>query len=235
MCDGLDNNCDGEVDENLLTDYFKDADDDGFGDQKRSNKDASNPRERQRWVQTVMMTTPQPTQVRKKSAMKSTTIAMAISMNLQTDWWIDEDGDGFGDPDYYAEGCLEGDGYAANDQDCDDTSAEIHPDMEEVCDEVDNNCDGDIDENLLMTVYLDTDEDGFGDDDQPVSVCEVQEGFAVIGGDCDDIDSSAFPGGIEVCDDVDNDCDGLVDDGVGSPGTVWYYDAMAVLWGWQHH
>ena len=49
-------------------------------------------------------------------------------------------------------------------------------------------------------------------------------GYATVGGDCDDINSSANPGGIEVCDDVDKLTDGQVDEGVGSTGTVWYYD-----------
>ena len=100
--------------------------------------------------------------------------------------------------------------------------AEINPDMDEVCDEVDNNCDGDVDEDLRIIVYVDADNDGFGDDDQPVDVCEYTEGFALVGGDCDDIDSAAYPGGVEVCDDIDNDCDGVIDNGVGSPGAVWY-------------
>ena len=121
-------------------------------------------------------------------------------------------------------GVLADEGFAANSDDCDDADAEVNPDIEEICDEIDNNCDGEIDEDLTITVYVDADLDGYGDDSQWVDVCELIPGYATIGGDCDDIDSFAFPGGIEVCDDVDNNCDGQIDEGVGSPGTVWYDD-----------
>ena len=57
----------------------------------------------------------------------------------------------------------DGDGYSS-DEDCDDTNASINPDAEEICDEVDNNCDGNIDEGVSTLFYVDTDEDGFDDE-----------------------------------------------------------------------
>ena len=63
----------------------------------------------------------------------------------------------------------------------------VSPAAVEECDEVDNDCDGEIDEDLLTTVYLDADEDGFGDDANMLEVCFVEPGMATIGGDCDDI------------------------------------------------
>src|SRR5688572_26085981 len=56
--------------------------------------------------------------------------------------WLDEDGDGFGDPDTTVEGCPPDDRYVSNAEDCDDGDRAIHPDAEEVCDHDDNDCDG---------------------------------------------------------------------------------------------
>ncbi len=80
--------------------------------------------------------------------------------------------------------------------DCDDEDPLTSPGGIEICDGVDNNCDGAVDE-------------GFDSDGDGVSVCE---------GDCDDSNPLNFPGNDEVCDGQDNDCDLLVDDA--DPGSV---------------
>jgi len=95
------------------------------------------------------------------------------------------------------------------DADCDDTDPLIYPGAEERCNEIDDNCDGDID-NGLQAEFQDEDGDGF-------TPCQ---------GDCDDDPIAGFvnyPGAQEACDDIDNDCDGIVDedldlDGDGTPG-----------------
>ena len=63
--------------------------------------------------------------------------------------------------------CSEGDGYVANDQDCNDLDEDIHPNATEICDRIDNDCDeaiDDLDSDVLdqLSWYLDTDGDGFG-------------------------------------------------------------------------
>ena len=97
--------------------------------------------------------------------------------------------------------------------DCDDADPQIGPHAEEVCDGVDNNCDGQVDEGKLLTFYQDTDGDGFGDADNSVEACEAPEGTAEFAGDCDDNDDSINPDATETCDGIDNDCDGAIDDG----------------------
>ncbi|MCB9653757.1 MAG: hypothetical protein H6729_06465 [Deltaproteobacteria bacterium] len=62
----------------------------------------------------------------------------------------DADGDGFGTPSETAEVCGEAAGYVADATDCDDGNASIRPGAEEVLDGVDNNCDGEVDENLNL-------------------------------------------------------------------------------------
>ena len=57
---------------------------------------------------------------------------------------------------------ADGDGYIEDD--CDDNDANVHPGKEELCDGLDNDCDGDIDEEVQDLFYIDADGDGFGDE-----------------------------------------------------------------------
>ncbi len=104
--------------------------------------------------------------------------------------------------------------------DCDDTDPAIHTGADEVCDGVDNNCDGAVDLGLGDTYYQDLDADGYGDDGVTMMACEHPgDLWAAAGGDCDDADDDNHPGADEVCDDEDNDCDGDVDeDGICEDG-----------------
>ena len=89
----------------------------------------------------------------------------------------------------------DGDGWSTVMGDCDDADAGAYPGAPEICNGIDEDCDGEIDE--------DFDRDGDGYDD--ASLCPD-------GTDCNDGDRSAFPGAEEVCDQTDSDCNGLVDD-----------------------
>ena len=140
------------------------------------------------------------------------------ALDAQT-FFTDADGDGFGDAASPFDACEPGPEGAENDLDCNDGDALISPDALEVCDEVDNDCDGlvdDADDSLDRTTggvyYADEDGDGYGDPDNEAFFCEAAMGFVEDNTDCNDDFDTAYPGTNEICDDLDNDCDGLIDD-----------------------
>ena len=134
-------------------------------------------------------------------------------------WYADADGDGHGDADFPIAACAEPEGYVSAADDCDDGDAEVNPDAQEVCDALDNDCDGDIDDadpsvdlSGGATTYADADGDGYGDADAATLACAAPAGDVSDDDDCDDGDAAVNPAAAEVCDDLDNDCDGAIDD-----------------------
>lgn len=123
------------------------------------------------------------------------------------------EGDGPVD-DSAAESDVDGDGFAAP-EDCNDSDETIHPDADEVCDSIDNDCDKSIDEDALDAAlyYVDGDSDGYGAGAGTPS-CTAIAGSVTNADDCDDTRVDVNPAAIEVCDDLDTDedCDSLSDD-----------------------
>ena len=140
---------------------------------------------------------------------------------LQT-FYADSDGDGFGAE--IVEACLQPSGTATVDGDCDDTDGAVHPDAVEICNTVDDDCDGDIDGDAtdMPTWYADADGDGYGNPNDAVTQCLAPSDTVDNAEDCDDEEALAWTGNAEVCDGVDNDCNGDIDDGL--PTTEWYAD-----------
>jgi len=128
--------------------------------------------------------------------------------------YADRDGDGYGDPDDPLPGCARG---VADSGDCDDLDDDVHPDADELCDDIDQDCDGQVDEDPVdgLPFYEDADGDGYGVD-SVVLACALGDGAALYGGDCDDADPTISPGAEELCDEIDQDCDGTARDALGS-------------------
>ena len=142
------------------------------------------------------------------------------------------------------------DGYKGTD-DCDDGDAGIHPGTDEICDGIDNNCDGQVDEGLLLDWYADADGDTYGDPEVVVSACNQPDGYEDNADDCNDGSDLFHPGALEddCADPSDYNCDGSVgyadadgdgyaacndcddtDPAVYSP-TTWYIDYDADTYG----
>jgi hypothetical protein len=128
----------------------------------------------------------------------------------------------------------DGDGEFA-DSDCDDDDAAVNSSATEVCDSIDNDCDGNIDDDDSstdytgeLTYYDDIDGDGFGDEtDTGTAYCDDPGDVSTDNTDCDDSDGTINPSATEVCDGVDNDCNALTDDDDSSTdytGELTYYD-----------
>ena len=120
--------------------------------------------------------------------------------------YLDEDGDGYGSE--LVEADCDTEGVSAIGGDCDDTDASRHPEAEEECDEIDQDCDDLVDEGLeYTTTWPDEDGDGYGAEGEEIETCAPPEDHVEQGGDCDDTDANVNPDAAEVCDEVDNDCD----------------------------
>lgn len=103
---------------------------------------------------------------------------------VQHSWFLDGDGDGWGEVEA-GEACEPEAGWVAQGGDCDDENDAVHPEAEESCNDVDDDCDDEVDEGVLRSWYVDGDGDGAGGG-QAVLACESPDGRVERGGDCDD-------------------------------------------------
>jgi hypothetical protein len=133
-----------------------------------------------------------------------------------TTYYEDADGDGYGDAGSTAEACGPTAGWTENSDDCNDDDGSINPDATELCDEVDNDCDDQIDEGVSDAIwYYDGDDDGYGDPDNYTEDCTQPEGYVDNSWDCDDSDE---------LEPVHVSEDGYVDTGVWDSGSGWGTD-----------
>ena len=97
--------------------------------------------------------------------------------------------------------------------DCDDGAAAVHAGAKEACNGVDDNCNSAVDEGVLGTYFKDNDGDGWGGPSSAQG-CGAPKGYVAESGDCNEFNKGIYPGAKEACNDVDDDCDSAVDQGL---------------------
>ena len=137
-------------------------------------------------------------------------------------YFLDGDSDGVGRMDLSVLGCTGAPppGYVAESGDCDDYRKTVYPGAKELCNMLDDNCDGQIDENAVpVELWPDADGDGYYDVrtekvGTPKVGCAGLKDWAAEPGDCQPKNKAIHPGAVETCNSLDDDCDGDADERV---------------------
>jgi len=232
LCDGVDNDCDDEIDEDASDagTWYADSDADGFGDAASETTSCEQPSgtvdDATDCDDTNDAVNPDATEVCDDTD-NDCDDEVDEDASDATTWYADSDGDGFGDVGSSTASCDQPTDYVEDSTDCDDADINTFPEATELCDKKDNDCDTDVDEDVEdITWYLDADGDDYGVDSDTLVDCAQPEGYAQNSGDCADGDDAISPGANEVCDEIDNDCDTLIDDADDdvTDGSTWYAD-----------
>ena len=165
----------------------------------------------------------------------------AVGYGFKKDFWeynaacdglivyLDSDSDGYGDDanSIVDSSCVIPDGYSIYNGDCDDNNAAVHPYAIDSCNGIDDNCDGVIDP--LSTFYADADADGYGNSSDSIIDCVAPDGYVANNNDCNDANPDINPGAAELCNNVDDNCNGAIDGGL--VFTTYYVDADGDTYG----
>jgi hypothetical protein len=228
LCNGTDDNCDGQIDEGIKSTFYADVDGDGFGDIGNTtlacfappgyvlNSNDCNDDPAGGFIH--------PNTTETCNGVDDNCDGQ-IDEGVKSTFYADADGDGFGDAGNSMLACFAPTGYVIDGTDCSDSpgSELINPNGMETCNNLDDNCNGQIDEGVKSTFYADVDGDGFGDEGNSVLSCGEPNGYTSDSTDCNDSPNAAAinKNAMETCNGVDDNCDGQTDEGV---KTIFYAD-----------
>ena len=189
LCDGIDNNCNGLVDDGALSAFYLDSDSDGIGN-----------------IDNAILACTAPSGY----VADMSTCSIGDCDDTDASLWryltayLDSDNDGFGSGEMImvCAGVSLPSRYALNNSDCDDNNTTVHPGAFELCDYIDNNCRDGADENFNVNTSCSV---GVGECNSTGTTACSEDDLDVI--------CSAVPGEpiLEVCDGLDNDCNGVID------------------------
>ncbi|USN54945.1 MAG: T9SS type A sorting domain-containing protein [Candidatus Peribacteria bacterium] len=215
ICDGIDNQCNGVIDEGVTMVIYRDMDNDGYGV----------------WNDTVIscVVLPGYASIGGDCDDQNNLIypgAYELCDNLDNDcngevdesililFYEDVDQDGYGNTEVSELHvmCESVPGFVQRFGDCDDQDPNLHPNSLELCNGIDDDCNGLVDDGIMIRQFRDVDGDGYGDQGELLVDCVLHTGYVLDSLDCNDHESTVYPGAIEFCDYFDNDCDGLIDE-----------------------
>jgi hypothetical protein len=231
ICNGVDDNCDTVIDTDAVDAvvYYADADLDSYGDAATAMPSCTDPGAGYALTgddcnDADAAVNPAAVEVCNGA---DDDCDASIDEDLPIiDSWTDADADGYGDPLLSTAGCSVPEGSVEDGTDCNDAFAAINPGAAEECNGIDENCDGTVDDGLpIIDSWTDADGDGYGDSALSTANCSVPAGSVEVDGDCDDADPAINPGATEMCDLVDNNCDGNIDESTAADASTWYADA----------
>ncbi|MGM0597072.1 MAG: SBBP repeat-containing protein [Myxococcota bacterium] len=214
VCNGIDDNCDGVIDSDAVdqSTWYLDSDEDGYGDPSDSveacsqpagyvdNDSDCDPSDPAHWSDCSSCTDEDGDNYGSGCDLgPDCDDSMATGSSCHNScltWYLDNDGDGHGDPTTDTVACTAPNNHVASNDDCDDstqTGAGCH--------------------NTCSVFYEDSDGDSYGDPASSIERCSVPSGYTADNTDCDPDNGDIHPDALEICDGIDNNCDSTVDAG----------------------